>query len=439
MKKILHFIITGFIFILAIDSPISHARINIDIDSPSFRRFPAAINHFRGKGEDGATQEIAEEIYQVLIQDFEISGLFRQIDPVLFSGDMAGFPIYVEGRINFKDLALIGAEVFVEGNFDYDGIDLEVEARLYDVFQGKFVIGKKYVGKKKGLRKMIHRFSDDVLLSFTGERGSFETKIAFVSDKSGHKEIYVMDFDGHNVTKVTGHRSIILSPCWSPDGNKLAFTSYKMKNPDIYIRDLVTNREERISHYKGLNIAPDWYSDGKRLTVTLSKDGNPDIYRIDLSDGKVKRLTSEWSIDVSPAVSPDGKEIAFVSNRSGDPNIYKMDAYGKNVRRLTFDTKYSVSPDWSPKGDKIAFSSLEGGCFDIYTMNSDGTNVRRLTEDSGDNEDPVWSPSGRLIAFTSTRDGRKSVYIMRADGSGQRSLKKFGGKQFSPSWSPRLK
>ncbi|MDY7030906.1 MAG: Tol-Pal system beta propeller repeat protein TolB [Thermodesulfobacteriota bacterium] len=428
-----------FICFFLYDFTISYAKIYIDIDSPSFRRFPAAVNYFKNI-EGGDNQEnISEEIHQVLTQDLEISGLFSLLEQPLLSESMGGVTLYKDGKINFIGLSIIGAEVFVEGNFRCNDDDLEIEARLYDVFQGKFVIGKKYIGKRRNLRKMIHRFSDDVLLHFTGERGVFDTKIAFISDESGHKEIYIMDFDGFNVERITDHRSIVLSPSWSPDGKKIVFTSYKNGNPDIYIKDLITNREERIAHYKGLNIAPDWSPDGEWLVVTLSKDGNPEIYRIEMNKKKLRRLTNNWGIDVSPTFSPDGEEVAFVSNRSGNPNIYVIHSSGNNVRRLTFNTKYSVSPDWSPRGDRIVFSSLERGCFNIYTMSSDGTDLKQLTSDSGDNEDPTWSPSGRLIVFTSTRDGRKSIYIMRADGTGQKKLKKFNGKQYGPSWSPRFR
>lgn len=417
----------------------SCARIYIDIDSPSFRKFPIAVTYFENPGGGNNREDISTEIFGLLTQDLEISGLFDLIDPSHFI-ESAGDPKSdTDDKINFKNWSVIGAEVLLRGNFHCNEDDLEIEVELYDVFQGQFIMGRKDVGKRQDLRRMIHRFCDEIMLNFTGEMGIFDTKIAFALREPDRKEIYVMDFDGYNVMKVTDHNSIALSPAWSPDGKKIALTSYKSGNPDIYVKDLISGKEERVSHHMGLNIAPAWAPDGEMLAVTLSVNGNPEIFLIDKKGKKLRQLTNNWGIDVSPTWSPDGKEIAFVSNQPGNPNIYVMDSQGGNVRRLTFQTRYSVSPDWSPRGDKIAFSSLEGRCFNIYTMNPDGMDLRRLTSNSGNNEDPSWSPDGRFITFTSSRDGKKVIYIMRADGRGQRRLKAFNGAISSPSWSPRFR
>ncbi len=436
----------SFVFILAFLCVFSFkvttpwAKVYIDIESPSFRKFPIAITYFTNVGGGDKKESISLEIFGVLCQDLEFSGLFNLIDPSHFIEAGGEDPESDnDGKIDFNDWSIIGAEVLIKGSFCCNGDDLKIEAKLYDVFRGQFILGKRYVGNRQDLRRMIHKFSDEIMLSFTGEKGVFDTKIAFVLRESTHKEIYIMDFDGYDMRKVTDHRSIAVSPTWSPNGNKIAFTSYKKGNPDIYVKDLISNKEDRISRYGGLNIAPAWAPDGERMAVTLSVNGNSEIYLVDVHGKKLKRLTKNWGIDVSPTWAPDGKKIAFVSNQSGNPNIYVMDSQGGNVRRLTFQTRYSVSPDWSPRGNKIAFCSLEGGCFHICTMNPDGTDVRRLTTaDSGNNEDPSWSPDGRFITFTSTRDGKKSIYIMRTDGNGQKRVRTFNGRSSNPCWSPRF-
>lgn len=427
-----------FIYLVFFSPALSHSKTYIDIDSPSFRKFPIAITYFENLGERDNKGNISKEIFEVLTQDLEISGFFDLIDPSLFIEFPVNSKSSNDNKINFKDWSIISAEALVKGSFSFNNGSLEIDAKLYDVFQGKFLMGKRYVGKREDLRKMIHRFCNEILLSFTGEKGVFDTKIAFVSDESGYKEIYVIDFDGHNMIEITNHKSIALSPTWAPNGKMIAFTSYKEGNPDLYVKDIIANKEDRISHYKGLNIAPAWFPDGKKLAVTLSVEGNPEIYVLNKDGKKLKRLTNDWGIDVSPTWSPDGKEVAFVSNRSGNPNIFVMDSQGENVKRLTFQTSYSASPKWSPKGDKIAFSSLGEGHFDIYIMNPNGTDIKRLTSNSGDNEDPSWSPNGRFLTFTSTRGGNKRIYIMRADGSGQRQIGTSKGNQLNPCWSPRL-
>ncbi len=124
---------------------------------------------------------------------------------------------------------------------------------------------------------MVHRFAEEVVLALTGEQGFFLTKIVFVSQATGQKEIFLMDFDGRNIVQLTRHQSICLSPRFSPDGSKIAFTSYRAGNPDIYIKDLRTQEERRIAYFPGLNISPSWSPDGQRLAFTLSKDGNPEF------------------------------------------------------------------------------------------------------------------------------------------------------------------
>ncbi|MFH2011179.1 MAG: Tol-Pal system beta propeller repeat protein TolB [Pseudomonadota bacterium] len=437
MKKALYVSII-FICIIFFTPVISHTKTYIDIDSPSFQRFPIAITYFKDIKGEGSNKDISKEIFEVLSQDLEFSGLFSIMDPTLFIESPVNSNPGKDNKINFGDWSVIGAEVLLKGSFRFDNNRLEIEARLYDVFQRQFLLGKRYVGNRQDLRKMMHLFCNEILLSFTGEDGIFDTKIAFASDKSGHKEIYFVDFDGHNMVKVTNHKSIALSPAWSPDGKMIAFTSYKYGNPDLYIKDLVNNKENIVSRFKGLNIAPAWSPKGEKLAATLSLDGNPEIYVLDKDGRIIKRLTNNWGIDVSPTWSPDGKEIAFVSNRAGKPNIYTMNSQGDNVKRLTFQTNYNVSPKLSPKGNRIAFSSMEGGLFNIYTMNPDGTDVKRLTTNSGDNEYPSWSPNGRFLTFISTRSGNKRIYIMRADGSGQRPIRVSKGNQLNPCWSPRI-
>jgi TolB protein len=413
------------------------AKVYIYIDSPATSKFPIAISHFKNLGSVPDTQDVAASISAVIAQDLEISGLFRLINPDTFleSPDNSGIS---SNDINWRDWSSIGAEALVKGGYSLEESRIMVESRLFDVIRGSFLSGKRYSGKPGDLRLISHKFSDEVIYRLTGQKGVFQTQIAFVSDVSGSKEIYLMDFDGQNRVKITSHRSIVLSPEWSPDGEKLIFTSYRDRNPDVFMRELFYGKEKKISHYKGLNIAPDWSPDGKKIILTLSQDdGNSDIYIINPDGEKVRRLTRSWANDVSPCWSPDGKKFAFVSNRSGNPQIYIMEVKTGKVRRVTFEGKNNTSPAWSPRGDKIAFT---GGKypFDIYSINIDGSGLRQLTYNSGSSETPSWSPDGRHVVFSSSRGGKKKIYIIRADGSGERAITWGKGNDTDPCWSPYL-
>ena len=414
------------------------AKVYIYIDSPATTKFPIAIPDFKNLGGVPDTQKISPALPSVIAQDLEISGLFRLVNPETFLEDPDSSGITGDS-INWRDWAAIGAEALIKGGFSQEGSRVMVETRLFDVVRGDFITGKRYSGKPDDLRLISHKFADEVIYRLTGQKGVFQTRIAFVSDRSGQKEIYLMDFDGRNRQKVTSHRSITLSPAWSPDGKILIFTSYRDGNPDVFTREVLYGREKKLSYRKGLNIAPDWSPDGKKIVLTLSQDdGNSDIYIINLLGEKISRLTREWANDVSPCWSPDGKEIAFVSNRSGNPHIYIMEVKTKKVRRLTFEGKYNTSPAWSPKGDKITFAGRRNNTFEIYTIYENGGGLRQLTFNSGSNECPTWSPDGRHIVFTSSRSGVKKIYIMRADGSGERAITWGKGNDTDPCWSPYL-
>ena len=414
------------------------AKIYIYIDSPATTKFPIAIPRFKNLGHAPDDQLVSTSLASVMSQDLEISGLFRVIDSstIFKNPDDSGI---TADTIHWNDWSSLGAEALIKGGFSFEENGIRVEARLFDVVRGSFITGKRYFGKPEDIRIISHKFADEAIYRLTGERGIFQTQIAFVSDVSGSKEIYVMDFDGHNRTKITNHRSIAISPAWSPDGKALIFTSYRDSNPDVFLREIFYGREKKVSYQKGLNIAPDWSPDGEKIVLTLSQDdGNSDIYIIRPDGKKVDRLTNDWANDVSPCWSPDGKKIAFVSNRSGTPQIYIMDVKTGKVRRLTFEGSYNTSPAWSPRGDKIAFAARRGNAFAICTINTDGSGLKQLTSNSGSHESPSWSPNGRYLAFSSNRGGRKKIYIMLADGSGERSVTWGKGNDTDPCWSPYL-
>jgi len=339
--------------------------------------------------------------------------------------------------IDFVPWLSAGFDLLILGEYELRGEDLTLEFRLFDVVSKKLLTVKRYLGRKKELRRFAHAFSDEVLQALTGVRGSFSSRIVYVSNQTGFKEIWQMDWDGYNPQQVTRNRSITISPDVSPDGREILFTSYKRGNPDLYKRAFSGTVDVPVSTYPGLNITGAWSPDGSKIALALSKDGNTEIYTINRDGSAPKRLTVSNVANVSPAWSPDGSTIAFVSDRLGKPQVYLMDANGGNVRRISTNGSYCVNPAWSPDGAKIVYASLAGG-FQIFTINADGSGNTQLTSE-GSNERPRWSPDGRLIAFSSRRGGAEAIYVMRADGSGQTRVSRSGGASLHPVWTPQLK
>jgi TolB protein len=410
----------------------SDGRIYIDINAPSVQKFRIAIPDFKNLTRQNTHQDQAAKLIDVIINDLDYSGYFSRIDKAAYLvGE--GDPLN-PSDIRFKDWTVIGAELLLYGNYTCIDKNLEVEVRLFDVFSGSQLLGKKVLGDITKYRDLVHRLSNEIILTLTGHPGIFLTKLAFVSDTSGHKEIYTCDYDGHNVRQVTKDRIIAMMPRLCPDGKKIAYTSYKEGSPMLYLRDIVTGSEKRLSGRAGLNSGVSWFPGGNSVAMTISQNENPDIYMVDL-DGKIlKRLTTFRGIDVSPSISPKGDKVAFVSDRSGSPQIYVLDLSSGKTDRLTFNGQYNTSPSWSCL-NQIAYVSRDGK-FDIFSIDANGGQLRRLTENQGNNEDPCWSPEGRYIVFSSKRDGAYGLYIMNANGQNQRKIKLFSGNQTSPSWAP---
>jgi Tol biopolymer transport system component len=272
-----------------------------------------------------------------------------------------------------------------------------------------------------------------------------QPKIAFSSNQDGDFEIYVMDADGKNQTKLTENKASDMGHTWSPDGKKIAFISDRDSSLQIYIMDTDGKNQTRLTSSHVMIEHPAWSPDGKKISFqSLSREGgNCMIDVIDVDDKKQTRLTENTTYNRKPAWSPDGKKIAFISRLSGRDithNISVMDADGKNNIRLTNNQNCwnANNPAWSPDGARIAFD-LGGALKQIYVMDVDGKNQTRLTAENSsnaDNANPAWSPDGTKIVFQSTRDGNHEIYVMDADGKNQTRLTENKASDMKPIWNP---
>lgn len=402
----------------------------IEVTAPGNRQMKLAVDTPHALTASSSV-ESGREISEVLQFDMNMSGMVAAES----SGLLPLSTGITAADTDFTPWMNGGYDLLVRSEYGFKGDELTVEFRLYDVPSRKMMTARRYLGKARELRRFAHSFADEILLTLTGEKGCFTSRIAFVSAQTGNKEISIMDWDGHNLLLLTRNGSINLNPDFAPNGREIIFTSYKRGNPDLYRRALSSTAEVPLSSRKGLNITGSWSPDGSKIALALSKDGDSEIYTINKDGGSPVRLTVSSALEVYPGWSPDGKQIAFVSDRLGKPQIFVMDADGGNVRRLTTSGGYNVNPRWSPKGDRIAYTRSQGG-FQIYTINPDGSGDTQLTSE-GSNENPTWSPDGRFIAFSSKRSGGDGIYVMRADGSGQIRVSQSKGGYFQPAWSPR--
>jgi TolB protein len=407
-------------------------RIYIDINSPSVRKLKIATPDFKNLNSQNERSELAAKLPGVVSHDLDLSGYFSPIDKEAYLEE--SYDAQTLEEIRFKNWSVIGAELLLKGSYACIGSSLEVEFRVFDVFYGRQILGKRFLGEIGRYRRLMHRISNAIIRLLTGQEGIFLTKLAFEGNASGHKEIYACDYDGYGRRQITADKNIALSPRWSPDGKRIIYNSYKDGGLMLYMRDLSSGSVRRISGRSGLNIAAAWTPDGRKIALTLSRKGDPDIYLIDLNGNIVKQLTNHWGIDVSPAFSPNGRKMAFVSNRSGSPQIYVRDLVSESEERITFEGSYNTSPVWSVQ-NRIAFTSMNQGSFDIGVIDPDGGGAKRLTTDSGNSEHPSWSPDGRYLVFSSNRTGAYHLYLMGANGQNQRRISSFKGDQTAPCWA----
>ena len=327
----------------------------------------------------------------------------------------------------------LGAEYVVKGEGEFRGDEITFRYKLYSAKSGMIFARGKFRSPIKNQRRLAHTVANDIIYYLTGDKGVFDTRVCFISKRTGNKELFLCDYDGANIYQLTNNGSINLSPAFDPDNRKILFTSYLSGDPQLYQYDLIDGQVDQLAAYPGINAAARVSPDGKNIVCALSRDGNSELYLLE-RNGKIKRrLTHTSSIESGPCWSPSGKEIAFTSDRTGSPQLYVMDIDGVNLRRLTFQGSYNDSPDWSPKGDEIVFLSRVNGKFNICTIDIMGGNFKVLTE-NGNNENPRWSPDGNHIIFSSTRTGNKEIYIMDRFGFEEKRLTT-GDDNSNPAWS----
>lgn len=397
-------------------------------------KYPIALSPLKNLG-GGPASAIGNEFADILERDLELTGLFRVLPRDTYIEKPEASGITAE-EINFENWSVLGAQAVVKGGYTVQGEKVTVEARLFDVYQRRQMAGRRYHGTPQDVRRMANKFADELMREFTGERGPFDSRLAFVSNRGGRfKDIYVMSPDAGDILQVTRTQSISLSPSWSPDVHELVYTSYKRGNPDFYLLDFISGRETKLTSGRELHVGARFSPDGRTLAAAIEQQGNVDIYLLDLNGKIIRKLTSDPGIDVSPSWSPDGNQIAFTSSRNGGPQIYVMNADGSGQRRITYEGKYNTSPAWSPKGEDIAYTSRADGGFNIFTVHADGTDVHQLTANTGNNEDASWSPDGRYLVFSSTRRGTAGLYVADVTGASQVALTDRPGGDTSPSWS----
>lgn len=433
-------LLAGLIILLVLTGSIrpAYSALELDITRGHIEPLPVAIADF--VGQDESAREHGSNIAVVITANLERSGLFRPIPREAHIERITNF----DQPPRFGDWRVVQAQALVTGRTTVmsDG-RLRAEFRLWDVFAQQQVIGLQFVTTPRNWRRIGHLISDAIYERLTGEKGYFDTRIAFIEESgpkdNRQKRLAIMDQDGENLRYLTDGSSLVLTPRFSPSAQEITYVSYAGGEPRVYLYNIETGQREIVGVFPTMTFAPRFSPDGQKVIMSLQEGGSSDIFTLDLRSRRTQQLTRTSAINTGPSYSPDGSQIVFESDREGTQQLYIMNADGSNQRRISFGEGRYSTPVWSPRGDLIAFTKLLRGRFIIGVMRPDGSGERVLTE-GFHNEAPTWAPNGRVLMFfreSRGEDGGPVIWTVDLTGYNERRIPT---PQFAsdPAWSPLL-
>lgn len=376
-----------------------------------------------------------QDVAAIVSADLARSGLFAPVP----ERNLVSRPREAS-EVNFLDWRLLGVDSLLIGQVLASGPGAyDVRFQLFDVLRGQPLAAYSVPATDKTLRLAAHHISDIVYEKLTGDKGAFATRIAYITASGASDsrlyELHVADSDGYDPQTILSTSQPLMSPAWSPNGEKLAYVSFEQGRAMVYRQAISTGQRELVASYPGLNTAPAWSPDGTRLALTLSKDGNPEIYLLDLRSKALQRVTNNLAIDTEPDWGPDGRSLVFTSDRGGQPQIYRIGISGGRPERLTFEGSYNACPRLSPDGRMLAMLHRGGDGYYIAVQDLASGSLRVLTDTRLD-ESPSFAPNGSMIIYATEAGGKGVLAAVSVDGRVSQRLASHEGDVREPAWSP---
>jgi TolB protein len=334
------------------------------------------------------------------------------------------------GDIEFKPLQLSRIDLVMT----IGGAGQDIEARVYETFTHKLLVGKAYSQVEQGgVPHVADRFCAQLMRVLTGKSGFFDSTLAFSKKVNGGKELFTATALGRELQQVTHDGGFNVSPSWSKDGRKLAYTNIS----DLGHRLGIWDRGQRVSRLRrfpgNIAISPTFTPDGQ-IAISLSLNGHPDIYMLN-SDFKASQpLAPSWAIGVSPSFDLSGRKMVFCSGRLGGPQIFLLNRDSGVVERVTYDGTYNTRPSLSPDGRFVVFARLTPDGQRIFIRDLVVNQERQISFGPGSDEDPSFDPDGYFVSFASSRQGGVKIYVTTRYGDPARLIPTGPGDAMAPAW-----
>jgi Tol biopolymer transport system component len=239
-----------------------------------------------------------------------------------------------------------------------------------------------------------------------------ESRLAFVSTRSGSAEVWIADRAGANARQLSSFgRAALRAPRWSPDGRSILISAAVNGRPDLYAFDVATSQSTRLTDDPDDEVAPSWSHDGRSVLFGARVGGTWQVLKMSVADRSRLQLTQDGGYAAQP--SADGKQILFT--RLERPGVWRMPVDGGAASLLVPGVRAAETVNWRSTPHGIYFVG----------MTADQVVIKRAPVDGGSGIDVAWLGNYSWPGFAVTRDGRavyahwdrREANIMALDGA----------------------
>ncbi|MCF8030159.1 MAG: hypothetical protein K9K39_04630 [Desulfohalobiaceae bacterium] len=415
--------------------------LQVRIHGPGQQKVNIFLSAARALSGDNATEPpaLAGEMYSSLKENLAFLPFLQSVpgEEILGKESPGGLKA---GRIDFKRYVMSKVDFLLTFGFrERRGGQVQMELRVFRTRSAELFVGRGYVVRNsKQAQAAAKKFCADLMQGLTGEAGFFRSRLAFVRNLGGNKEVFTASPQGGYLKGIAGKEDeLVMSPAWSWDGKRIAYVRVKRDRHELMVYNREKEASRRISLPGNTIISPAFRPDG-RLVVSADPKDNPDIYL--LEEGKLgQALVQSWAIDISPGFDESGRWMSFVSSRLGNPHIFLKDLRQNKEERISYEGDYNTGAAISPSGRYIAYARRTDAGHRIFIHDRKRDTTRKLTTGPGDDEAPTWGPDGYFLAFTSSRSGEYRIYIGSRHGDGVKEVDTGPGAAKGPDWGPELR